>query len=148
MKERKKDIYNILSPPSNTRECFCTAGSQLSCQPPSRWRKEAEQRWWGMRGVCAMCCVYLCEMYVDTYMQVKSALKWWKRHENAINMEKAGGLWMWGWCCKIFWAFRAKPPTAGSAQRKIGGDRGKGIRNLQQWVQSLLNVSMKHMGVT
>lgn len=148
MKERKKGIYNILSPPSSTRECFCRAGSQLCCQPLSRQRKEAEQRWWGMRGACAMCCMYLCVVYVATYMQVKSALKWWKQHETAINMEKAGGLRVWGWWCKIFWAFRGKPPTAGLAQRKIGGERGKGIRSLQQWLQSLLNVSMKHMGVT
>lgn len=148
MKERKKGIYNILSPPSSTRECFCRAGSQLCCQPLSRQRKKAEQRWWGMRGACAMCCMYLCVVYVATYMQVKSALKWWKQHETAINTEKAGGLRVWGWCCKIFWAFRGKPPTAGLAQRKIGGERGKGIRSLQQWLQSLLNVSMKHMGVT
>lgn len=67
MKERKKDIYNVVSPPSSTRECFCTAGSQVCYQPPSRQKKEAEQRCCDMRGACATCSMYLCEVYVGIY---------------------------------------------------------------------------------
>lgn len=75
MKERKKGLFLMLSALPLAPGVFCTAGSQVCCQPPSRQRKEAEQRWNGMRGVCDMCSMYLCEVYVATYMQVKNPLK-------------------------------------------------------------------------
>lgn len=38
-------------------------------------RKEAGQRWCNMRGACAMCSMYLCEVYEATHMQVKGPFK-------------------------------------------------------------------------
>lgn len=75
MKERKKGLFLMFSalPLAPGSVLYSRITSVLPTTIKAR--KEAEQRWSGMRGVCATCSMYLCEVCEATYMQVKNPLK-------------------------------------------------------------------------